>query len=37
MIQAEPAFRATPANIGSIFARNASGTMVPLSTLTKVS
>jgi hydrophobe/amphiphile efflux-1 (HAE1) family protein len=36
MIQAEPQFRATAANIGSMFVRNSSGQMVPLSALTTV-
>jgi hydrophobe/amphiphile efflux-1 (HAE1) family protein len=36
MIQAEPEFRASAANIGQISVRNSSGGMVPLSTLTTV-
>ena len=36
MIQAEPEFRASAANIGNISVRNTGGDMVPLSTLTKV-
>jgi HAE1 family hydrophobic/amphiphilic exporter-1/multidrug efflux pump len=36
MIQAEPAYRAAPADIAEIQVRNAGGGMVPLSTLTKV-
>ncbi len=36
MIQAEAAYRATAANIGTIEVRNTSGSMVPLSTLVKV-
>ncbi len=36
MIQAEPSFRAAPADIGTIQVRNTSGDMVPLSTITHV-
>jgi hydrophobe/amphiphile efflux-1 (HAE1) family protein len=36
MVQAEPEFRANPNDISSIYARNATGQMVPLSVLTKV-
>jgi hydrophobe/amphiphile efflux-1 (HAE1) family protein len=36
MIQAEPEFRANAASISSIYARNNSGQMVPLRTLTTV-
>ncbi len=35
MIQAEPDFRANPANISQISVRNSSGQMVPLSAVTK--
>ncbi len=37
MIQAGPEFRMTPASIGGIYVRSASGQMVPLSTLVTVS
>jgi hydrophobe/amphiphile efflux-1 (HAE1) family protein len=37
MIQAEPDYRATPANINTIYVRNDQGGMVPLSTVTKIS
>jgi hydrophobe/amphiphile efflux-1 (HAE1) family protein len=37
MIQAEPNYRATPANINTIYVRNDKGSMVPLSTITRVS
>jgi multidrug efflux pump len=36
MIQAEPAYRMTPGSIGSIYVRNSTGAMVPLSTLATV-
>jgi hydrophobe/amphiphile efflux-1 (HAE1) family protein len=36
MIQAEPEFRATAANIGAIQVRNSAGDMVPLSTLVNI-
>ena len=35
MVQAEPAFRASPGQIGNIFVRTGGGDMVPLSTLTR--
>jgi len=37
MVQAEPEFRATPENIGNIYVRSNDNSMVPLSTLGKVS
>ncbi|MGH7397733.1 MAG: efflux RND transporter permease subunit [Candidatus Rokuibacteriota bacterium] len=35
-LQAEPAFRATPSDIGRLYVRNQAGGMVPLSTLVTV-
>ncbi|HEX4835975.1 MAG TPA: efflux RND transporter permease subunit [bacterium] len=37
MIQAEPPFRITPANVGGIYVRSTSGAMVQLNTLVTVS
>lgn len=36
MVQAEPEFRATPAQIANIFVRTGDGSMVPMSTLAKI-
>ena len=36
MVQAEPEFRASPANVGDIFVRGASGAMLPLSTVVRL-
>ncbi|MBF0508513.1 MAG: multidrug efflux RND transporter permease subunit [Deltaproteobacteria bacterium] len=37
MIQAEPEFRVSPDNIDQIYVRSSDATMVPLSTITKIS